>query len=259
MLLATPALSAQERKVTPVESDEEAPLKPTLHYFDKSGNPLDEPVYLFSELDTVQKVKSGPVYPAYNGLSIGVNFIDGVMQLTGQEHQSYDVAVDVSIWNWLFPVVEAGVGFADSHPDGSNYRYKGLPSLYTKIGLNYNFLYKSSPDYQVFVGFRAGYSAFRYDITDVNISSGYWKEDNIFDIPRQHASCFFGEALAGLKVKIAGNFYLGWNFRYRFKFKERNGANSAPWFIPGYGASSPFGFTFSAIWNIPVSTRRTAE
>ena len=27
---------------------------------------------------------------------------------------------------------------------------------------------------------------------------------------------------------------------------------SKPWFVPGYGASSPVTFTFSAIWTIPA-------
>lgn len=247
------SIAAQKPKgrvVTSVESDEKAPRKPTLHYYDKSGKPLDEPVYLFTQLDTVQKVKSGPKYPVYNGMSLGLNFFDGVMKLVGQDHMSFDITADVSLWNWLFPVAEFGVGLADAHPEDGNYHYKGLPSFYGKIGFNYNFLYKSSPDYQVFVGFRAGYSAFRYQISDIDISSDYWGQTNLFELPTQKAQCLYGEALAGLKVKIYRNFFMGWTVRYRFKFHEKRGADSKPWFIPGYG-SQPFGFTFSLIWNIP--------
>lgn len=244
--------SPRGRVVTAVETDEKAPRRPTLHYYDKSGKPLKEPVYLFTELDTVRKVRSGPKYPVYNGVSVGLNFFDAVMRIAGQKYMSFDVAADVSLWNWLFPVAEFGVGFADSHPEDSNFRYRGLPSFYGKIGFNYNFLYKSSPEYQVFVGFRAGYSAFRYRISDIDITSGYWGQTNLFDLPTQHAQCWYGEALAGLKVRIYRNFFMGWTLRYRFKFSEKQGAESKPWFVPGYGASSPFGFTFSVIWNIPA-------
>lgn len=243
------------RVVSAVESDEQAPQKPILHYYGKDGKALDQPVYLLADLDTLKQAKPGPKYPVYNGASVGVNFFDGVMKLAGQDYMSFDLAADVSLWNWLFPVVEAGIGFADSTPEGMNFHYKGLPSVYGKIGFNYNFLYKSSPDYQVFVGLRAAYSNFRYRVNDITISSDYWGQTNVFNLPTQHASCWFGEALAGLKVKIYRNFFMGWTFRYRFKFKETNGAQSTPWFVPGYGASAPFGFTFSLIWNIPVKPK----
>ena len=62
------------------------------------------------------------------------------------------------------------------------------------------------------------------------------------------ASAVYGEVLAGIKVKIVGNFSLGWNARYHMKFKVSSKSSSSPWFIPGYGATSPFSFSLSAIW-----------
>ncbi|MDE7097043.1 MAG: hypothetical protein K2O47_06085, partial [Muribaculaceae bacterium] len=37
--------------ITPVESDDEAPPQPVLHYYDKHGDKLDTPVYYLAELD----------------------------------------------------------------------------------------------------------------------------------------------------------------------------------------------------------------
>lgn len=260
VLLAVCAVClGQERKVTPVDVDDKKPQGPTLHYYDKHGNQLDEPVLFLAELDTVRKVSSRPVYPLLNELSLGVNFFDAIMKVAGQSYSNFDVWAALSLHNWFFPVVEAGIGFADNTPKGNNFTYVCRPSFYVKAGINYNFLYKSNPDYQVFVGLRAGFSTFSYDVKDITISNGYWGESNTFSLPRQHSTAFYGEALAGLQVKIAGPLSMGWSFRYHFKMGVKDGADSTPWFIPGYGAKSPVSATFSLIYTLPLSKREGKE
>ena len=253
-------LMAQEvkKKVTPVDVDDKKPPQPVLHYYDKHGNELKEPVLFLAELDTVGKANSGPKYPLYNGVSFGLNFGDAVLALTGQRHYSFDLWADVSLHNWFFPIVEAGIGFADYKPEDGNYHYISKPSPYIKAGLNYNFLYKSNPDYQIFLGLRAGWSSFRYDITDISINSDYWSETSHPEIKGQKASAFYGEALVGLKVKIAGNFSFGWTGRYRIMFHKTKGSNSTPWFIPGYGTGSPLNITFSAIYTFKPHKKEAA-
>ncbi|MDE5807013.1 MAG: hypothetical protein K2H76_02785 [Muribaculaceae bacterium] len=243
-------LQRPNRSVTPVDVDD---AKPTvvMHYYDKHGDPLPEPVMFLATLDTVVKPKSKPVYPLYNGVSVGVNFADAILMAAGQKYGSFDVWADVSLHNWFFPIIEAGIGFADSTPENSNYSYRTKPSFYTKLGINYNFLYKSNSDYQCFLGLRAGYSNFSYEVTDVNISSDYWGEHQTLNLKGLSGHSLFGEALAGIKVKIAKRFSLGWSIRYHFKFKTVSNSMSNPWFIPGYGASSPISFSLSAIYTFP--------
>ena len=149
-----------QKKITPVDNDVNKPPQPTLHYYDKHGNPLEEPVLFVAELDTVTSSRPKPVYPLLYSASIGFNFFDGVMKLFGQSHQSYDLQCSLSLHNWFEPIVELGLGFADNHPENGNYRYKNKPSFYGKLGMNYNFMYKSNPDYQVYLGIRFGYSSF---------------------------------------------------------------------------------------------------
>jgi hypothetical protein len=250
--VACMAPAAFPQKITPVDNDPTKPPQPVLHYYDKHGNPLEEPVLFLADLDTVTKVKSGPVYPLFESVSVGVNIFDGIMLLAGQKHASFDAWAELSLHNWIQPVVEFGVGFADNTPEDGNFHYKGKPSFYGKIGANYNFLYKSSPDYQVHFGLRAGYSSFAYDITDITINSSYWDQSNRFSILNQRAHAFYGEVLGGIKVKIYKNFSMGWDVRYRFKFKATDGSNSSPWFIPGYGTKSPLSASFSLIYTFPI-------
>lgn len=247
-----------QKTVTPVDRDPNKPAQPTLHYYDKHGNPLEEPVLFMAELDTVKNVKPKAVYPLLYSASVGFNFFDGIMSLFGQKHSSYDIQASVSLHNWFEPVLELGLGFADNKPENGNFRYKNKPSFYGKIGMNYNFMYKSNPDYQVYLGLRLGYSNFKYDITDITINSDYWGQSNNFSIMNQQAHSFYGQALAGIKVKIWKWFSLGWNIRYGFKIKQSNGSNSKPWFVPGYGTGA-LSASFSLIYTLPLNTQRLPD
>lgn len=249
VFLGFPCLA--QKKITPVDKDPTKPRQPVLHYYDKHGNALEEPVLFLADLDTVAKVKPGPVYPLLYSLSIGANFFDGVMLLAGQKHASFDMWASLSLHNWFEPVVELGVGIADNHPVDGNYHYIGKPSLYGKLGINYNFLYKSNPDYQVYFGLRGCFTSFKYDITDITINSSYWDQSNNFSINNQRAKAIYGEVLGGLKVQIWKNISMGWSLRYKFKGKVSHASNSTPWFIPGYGTSS-LGATFSLIYTLPL-------
>ncbi len=236
------------RKTTPVDIDDTKP-QVTLHYYDKHGNPLPEPVRFLATLDTVTKPKSKPIYPLLNGWSIGANFGDAIFMAAGQKYGSFDIWSDISLFNWVFPVIEAGIGYANNTPENGNFTYKTSPSFYTKIGLNYNFMYKSDPAYQLFLGFRIGFSSFKYNVENISITNGYWGDNQHLSLKGLSASAFYGEILAGLKVKIVGPFSLGWTARFHMKMKVNSKSLSSPWFIPGYGATSPFGFSVSAIYS----------
>lgn len=255
--LSRPDILPPSPSVTPVDVDDAKPVT-VLHYYDKHGEPLKEPVMFLATLDTVRKVRSGPGYPLYNGINAGVNIGDLIFMAFGQRYGSFDLWANVSLHNWFFPTVECGIGYASDTPAKSNFTYKTSPSFYAKLGLNYNFLYKSNPDYQVFLGLRGGFSSFSYDITDITVSSEYWNETQHLSLTGLRATSLYGEALAGLQVKIAGNFSLGWTARWHFIFHTSEDRGNKPWFIPGYGGSSPFAMTVSAIWTIPNRGKSTS-
>ncbi len=255
LLIVAPSLMAQ-RKVTPVENEDKKPRQPVLHYYDKHGKPLDEPVLFVLETDTVQTPGAKAVYPLLTKLDIGLNIFDGVMMLFGQKHGGFDINLSLPLWNWLCPAAEIGLGFAHNSPDDGNFTYDSKPAVYAKIGADYNFLYKSNPDYRVFIGLRCGFSSFSYSVRDITITSGYWGETLHPEITGQRSTAFYGEALAGLQVKIYRNFSMGWTMRYKFKFHFSDGSASRPWYIPGYGArDNGFGATFSLIYNLPIRSR----
>ena len=246
----TPAPSLPA-SITPVDIDRDRPQQPGLHYYDRHGNPLETPVRFLLDTDTIVRPNPGPKYPLFNGISVGVNFFDAFMMIFGQRRANFDASVSCSLWNWLIPTAEIGIGYSNSRPDDGRTIFKVRPSLYTKLGFNYNFLYKSNPDYKVYAGFRVGFSSFNYSIPHIAAGSQYYTDASITSVSGLHARSVYGEALLGLEVKIWRSLSMGWSARYAFNFKNTWSDPAYPaWFIPGRNASTPISATFSLIWHI---------
>lgn len=246
MLASLSGVYAQD--ITPVDIDAKKPEQPRLHYYDKHGNKLDEPVYFLAETDTVVNTGPSSPWPLFNGVTVGFNFFDAAMLIAGQSYASFDLNASVSLHNWFFPTVECGLGYSKNHEEGSDLVYRTHLSPYVKLGIDYNFLYKSSPDYKAGLGVRCGWSRPKYDITGATVNSSYWDQSSSFDIYNQSVNAWYGEALAFVKVKIWERLALGWSIRYRFKMKIPDASSSTPWYIPGYGGSSPLTATFSIMY-----------
>ena len=192
-------------------------------------------------------------YPLLTDLALGLNFAEPLFKAFGQSYASVDVNATLNMWNRLQPTVELGLGWAKSTPDGMNFTYRGKPSPYFKVGANYNFLFKNSPDYQAYLGLRLGYSSFTYDVTDIHYPSSYWHEELTGDITGEHSHALWGEAGAGLRVKLSGPISLGWMIRYHGIFNYGKSEHSRPWFIPGYGPrNGSLGFSLSVYYILPL-------
>ena len=192
-------------------------------------------------------------YPRLTDVSFGVNFVEPLFMVFGQTYASADVNATLNMWNRLQPTVELGLGWAKSTPDDMNFTYHAKPSPYVKMGANYNFMFKNSPDYQALVGIRLGYSTFGYDITDVHYHSGYWQEDLDLDIRGERSHALWGELGVGLKVKLFDQLSMGWMIRYHGIFGYGKNEHSSPWFIPGYGPrGSSLGLSLGLSYTLPL-------
>lgn len=192
-------------------------------------------------------------YPLLTDVAIGLNIAEPLFMAFGQSYASADVSATLNMWNRLQPTVELGLGWAKSTPDDMNYTYHGKPSPYFKVGANYNFLFKNSPDYQAYLGIRLGYSTFTYDITDVRYLNSYWDEVLPGEIKGERSHALWGEAGAGLRAKLYGPISMGWMIRYHGIFNYGKSNHSRPWFIPGYGPrNGSLGFSLSIYYVLPL-------
>lgn len=241
MLVAAVGMAQQpERHVTPVKDPTNRTLEPDRSLSEAyvaqvlSGDTLRAQAE--ARKDSLRRVYKR--YPLITGLSVGVNIGDLLLAAFGQDYGSVDVEGVLNMWNRLQPVVQVGVGWAKSTPDEMNYTYRGKLSPYFKLGVNYNILFKHSPDYQALVGYRFGYSTFGYDVTDVTYTGNYWRETTQWQLKGEHSHAVWGEVCAGLKVKLWGPVSMGWMLRYHWLHTYGKTTHSRPWYIPGYGTRS---------------------
>ena len=209
--------------------------------------------------DTILTTAPKLVYPLFDGVTVGVNIWDPVMRCFGQEYGLIGFWGEVSLHNWLKPVFEFGLGNADYTPDDGNYTYKSPIAPYFKIGLNYNFLYNSNPDYSVYAGLRYGLSNYSFEATNVTVNQGYWGEESKFDVPSQSFTTGYFEAMVGIRVKILGNVSMGWELKIHKLLHGSEGKYGDPWYVPGFGTrSSLFSGSFSISYTLPIGRKKAA-
>jgi len=254
VLLTAHAQQADQRHVTPVKPETNRVLTPpkgTSEEIIKQYINGDSARAAEQERkDSLRKIYKH--YPLLTDVAVGLNFIDPVLMAFGQSYANVDLNVTLNMWNRLQPVLELGVGWANSTPDDMNFTYKSKLAPYVKLGANYNFMFKSKPDYQVWLGLRMGYSSFTYDVTDVIYANSYWQEYLTYDLLGQKSHALWGEVAAGLRVKLFDRLSMGWSIRYHGLFNYGKSEQARPWFIPGYGPrGNSLGLSVSVIYVLP--------
>jgi len=245
MLLAFGFSSVAQRRITPVEPNskikeaeeaEKSKMAGITQYKDAQGNTILIDTITGREIpDTTQTKKVAVnVYPKFHAVSIGVNIWDPLMRCFGNNYGGAEVWAELSLYNRFKPVIELGFGSADDTPDDGNYTYHSSTALYGRIGMNYNFFYRSDSRYQVYLGLRYGITNFSYDVT-ATLRPGYWNENDPFSIPSQKSTVGYMEFLAGLRVELVKNFSVGWALKYHSILNESANQYGDPWYIPGYG------------------------
>ena len=197
------------------------------------------------------------IYPLVFETSVGLNLWDPLMRAFGQSYGLAGISVDFNMHNRYIPVLELGVGSAESTPANNNYTYHSSVSPYFKIGMDYNFLYNSNPDYRIFVGVRYGFTPFKWTLKNVTSYNNYWGEPNEIPFPDVNATAGYFEFLLGLRVNIVKNISMGWTVRYHSILHESPTAHGKAWYIPGYGSStSPLSASLSVFYTIPLDKNR---
>ena len=250
------AQSTDRRHITPVKPETNTTKRPP-------KGTKEDVIKLYMSGDTAQAMadirkdslsRIYPHYPMLTQATFGFQFGDAIMMMFGQKYGSFGVSGTLNMWNRIQPEAELGFGWAKNTPDDMNFTYKGKLAPYIKLGANYNFMFKSDPKYQAHVGFRVGFSTFKYDITDITYSEKYWGDAQQFEIKNQSSYALWGEVVAGLRVQVWREISVGWDLRYHGIFTYKKNAQSTPWFIPGYGVKDKsLTFTMSVYYTLPLS------
>lgn len=196
-------------------------------------------------------------YPLLYSASVGMDIWDAAMRLFGQDFGLVGFSAEVNLHNRYIPVFEAGLGTASHAPSGGGYHYKSPMAPYFRLGMNYNFLYNSNPNYLLIAGVRYGFSTFRWEVLDVEVDSPYWEETATFNIPKQSATAGWFEFCFGLRVKLWGPISAGWMLKYHTIAHCSKSPYGEPYYLPGYGSrNGALTGSFHITYTLPIRTRK---
>ena len=186
--------------------------------------------------------------PFYQGTTIGIDIFGLGSKIFGGDITSTEISVEVNLKNRYVPVAEIGYGTTDTTDDGTNIHYKAS-APYFRIGMNYNFFFKKPylPGF-LYGGIRYGFTSFSYDVDAPTMKDPTWGFPEIpFSYEGVKTTVTWTELLAGIKVNVYKNFYMGWSLRYRIRMNMKKTEHTEPWYIPGFGKnnSTNLGVTYS--------------
>ena len=166
-----------------------------------------------------------------------------------------DFSVDYTIKKNLYGIVEVGKNSYSESSDAMDYFSEGS---YFRIGFDSD---KRKEEKKMnrdmfYLGARYAFGSFNQRLENYQISSSYWPiviEDEINFTNSAH----WVEALAGFKVEVMKNMYLGLGFRIKFLIYQSGDKTIKPAiFIPGYGKATgtvTIGFNYNLYYNLPLN------
>ena len=200
---------------------------------------------LFSTLQLTAQVKEAKKEPpkplTLNGITVQGDIASlANTVITNGEKYSFEGSVQADLNHKIFPIVEMGFAGANkTSPIDINYTTNGL---YGRLGVDFNLMKKKkeskSTNNLFLAGLRLGVTHFNYNISNVLITDDYWGGSQILNYENQPSTKIWFEIVAGIRVEVLKNIYMGWMVRNKNLITQDIGGQSAPWYIPGYGINN---------------------
>lgn len=145
--------------------------------------------------------------------------------------------------------------------NGGDYSNEGT---YWRAGLDVSILKKDPDRNMLFFGLRYARSSFS-DRASLTVTDPYFGVQQ-YDLANPAASAVWGEMVAGLRVKIWKEFWMGFTSRLKMGLSvqgnEQQGVENsflASYYVPGYGNVSDgytWGFNYQLYWRIPFARKK---
>jgi len=187
------------------------------------------------------------------GPRFGVDLARFIYFFTEPKIVGAEFSADFEIYKNIYPVIELGYNSTSESEELFDYTSAGN---YGRAGIEYNLLPGKDRSWHnsMTLGFRYGISLFTHGSENVLIPGDYWG-DYLSEPYENSLRAHWMELVAGVKVEVVRNLYMGWLLRFKFLLNPDMDPVMIPALIPGYGNGAngrTFGFSYSVFYMIPL-------
>lgn len=188
--------------------------------------------------------------PILNGITVQLDVASVASTLLlSSDSYSLEGGVSMDIKHKYYPVIEFGFSGCDKYSNNDIHYKTNAP--FGRIGLDFNLIKQkpdSKPTNNSFIGgIRLGFSNYLFDVNNVKISNDYWGDTEVINYNNLSATKIWYEIVAGVKVEVIKNIYMGWTVRNKHLINQDSEGDVSSWYIPGFGknGTSIWGFNYS--------------
>ncbi|WP_053970062.1 DUF6048 family protein [Mangrovimonas sp. ST2L15] len=184
------------------------------------------------------------------GLRLGVDVSKFIRPFVEDDYTGFEVMGDYRLTRKWYLAGE--IGAEDKRTQDNDYLDVTTQGTYFKAGADWN-AYENwyGMENMIYLGFRVGASSFRQTLHSYGVYSTdqYWQPQftNNEEQEFKGLSAIWGEVIAGLKVEVFNNIYMGVNVQFKYLVTQDEPSGFENLYIPGYQRtydSSNFGFGF---------------
>lgn len=216
--------------------------------------------------EVVKKDSIAPKKERY-GIRFGVDVVKLARTFYEKDYRGLELVGDYKLTRRHYIAAEIGNESKTTDDEQLNFTTEGT---YIKAGFDYN-SYQNwvGMENMIYVGLRYGVSSFSQTLNNYEIynPNTYFGESQIIESEEkfQGLSAQWAEVVAGIKVAVFKNIYVGFSFRLNYLVSDKKPENFANLHIPGfnrtYDGDFGAGFNYTVSYFLPLykSTIKTKE
>ncbi len=214
--------------------------------------------FLGIESSNAQTATDTVNYKERYGLRVGIDLSKPLRTLLQDEYSGLELLGDYRIYKDYYLAAEIGNEKMDLLEENLNVSAKGS---YIKLGADYN-AYENwaGMENAIIIGLRYGFSTFSQTLESYAIATQepYFGPD-VITAPQESTglNASWVELIAGIKVELFQNLYLGANVQLKRSVTETTPSNIDNLYIPGFGVTNDYskfgvGYSYNISYLIPL-------
>ena len=207
-------------------------------------------------VDTINKREKKPYT-----IRFGVDLSKPLMAQLNKDYFGLELVGDIRLFSEFYGAIELGNERKTQQSERINFKTSGT---YLKLGFDYN-MYKNwkGMNNAIYLGMRIGNSFHKQKVNEYEPYqiNHYWATEiikNGAEIREQESlSARWVEVVAGIKVKMINNIYMGFSLRLNRLMSDKRPENFDNLYIPGFNKKTDenvwgAGFNYTLTYAIPV-------